>query len=100
MAVCSTASGFSYAWIAGSSGLQAQAVGQVLDAVAGMKRDQANQLLKAILAVADQKAEGEAPAQIEFPDIYDLDTGKPKPAYVASCERARDHLARLGVPFR
>jgi hypothetical protein len=98
MAVSNTASGFSYAWVAGHSGLEARLVGEILNAVAGMERAKANELLKAILQVTEQKVK-ETTGPRPFPEAYDLKTVEPKPALLADYEKVRDNLAKLGVPF-
>jgi hypothetical protein len=98
MAVSNTASGFCYAWIAGHSGLEARLVGEILNVVAGMERGKANEVLKAILAVTEQKVK-ETSGPRAFPDAYDLKTVEPKPALVADYERVKENLAKLGVPF-
>ncbi len=98
MAVSNTASGFSYAWIAGHSGLEARLVGEILNAVAGMDRGKANELLKAILEVTARKVK-ETSGPRAFPDAYDLETVEPKPALTADYERVRENLAKLGIPF-
>jgi hypothetical protein len=99
MAILNTASGFSYAWIAGGSGREARLIGDVMNAVAGMKRDNANELLKRIRSVADAKAQKQTSGLIEFPQIYDLDTAQPKPEFEALCQQVQEGLAKLGVPF-
>jgi methylamine--corrinoid protein Co-methyltransferase len=98
MAVSNTASGFCYAWIAGHSGLEVRLVGEILNAVAGMERGKANELLKAILEVKDEKFK-ETAGPRAFADAYDLKTVQPKPELVADCDRVKENLAKLGVPF-
>ena len=63
-----------------------------------MERGRANELLKAILEVKDQKMK-ETSGPRAFPDAYDLKTVKPKPALVADHDRVKENLAKLGVPF-
>ena len=98
MALSNTASGFSYAWIAGHSGLETRLVGEILKAVSGMERDRANELLKAILEVTEQKV-GEASGPRAFPDAYDVEKVEPKPELVADYERVKERLSKLGIPF-
>lgn len=97
MAVSNTASGFCYAWIAGHSGLEARLVGEILVAVAGMERDRANELLKAILRETDEKMAACAGPRA-FPEAYDIETVRPRPELVADYERVKARLATLGVP--
>jgi len=98
MAVSNTASGFCYAWIAGHSGLEARLVGEIMNAVAGMDREKANELLKKILEVTEKKvAETQAPR--EFPEAYDLKTVQPKPELMDDYNKVKESLASLGVPL-
>jgi hypothetical protein len=99
MAIANTATGFSYAWIAGGSGREARFLGEVMNAVAGMRRENANELLMTIRTAADEKTRKERSGLTLFPEIYDLDTVQPKPEFAALCERVQEDLARLGVPF-
>ncbi|MBW2602534.1 MAG: monomethylamine:corrinoid methyltransferase [Deltaproteobacteria bacterium] len=99
IAVLNTASGMSYCWIAGPNGLDARLLGEIMDVTAGMKPEKANELIKAILAKVDEVEEGEAMLQVPFPDMYDVKTVRPKPDYEAMMMRAKDELARLGVPY-
>jgi len=95
-AVIMTASGFSYAWIAGGSGIDARLIGEVMTAVAGMPREQAGDLARSLLAEADRViAAGKQP--IEFLDAIDIKTAKAKPKFAAECENALETLARLGA---
>jgi len=98
MAISNTASGFAYCWIAGHSGLEARLVGEILEAVAGMDRDRANELLRKVLELADGKIK-ETGGPRAFPDAYDLKTVKPKPELLADYHRVKENLNRLGVPF-
>ncbi len=98
MAVSNTASGFCYAWIAGHSGLETRLVGEILRAVAGMERGKANKLLRSILEVKERKLK-ETAGPRHFADAYDLKTVRPKPALAADYDRAKENLAKLGVPF-
>jgi methylamine--corrinoid protein Co-methyltransferase len=98
MAVSNTASGFTYAWIAGHSGLESRLVGETMNAVAGMESGKANELVKEILAVTEQKIK-ECSGPRAFPDAYDLDTVQPKPELLADYERVKENLGKLGVPF-
>lgn len=99
MAILNTASGFSYAWIAGGSGREARLIGDVMHAVTGMKRENSNELLKRVRSVTDAKVQKQTPGLVEFPEIYDLDTVQPKPEFDALCQQVQEDLAKLGVPF-
>ena len=97
-AVSNTANGFAYAWIAGGTGPEARLYGEVIDAVAGMKRDQAEALVSRLLAASDERA-GVEPEQIEFLDVFDLEAMRFKPEFFDNLARAKEIVAGLGVPF-
>jgi hypothetical protein len=98
MAVSNTANGFAYAWIAGGSGPEARLYGEVIDAVAGMQRDQAEALVSRLLADSDERA-GVGPELIEFLDVFDLEAMRFKPELLDNLARAREIFAGLGVPL-
>jgi hypothetical protein len=98
MAVSNTANGFAYAWIAGGSGPEAQLHGEVMNAVAGMRRDQAEALASRLLADSDERA-GVEPESFEFLDVFDLEAMRFKPEFWDNLARAKDTIADLGVPF-
>ena len=66
---------------------------------AGMKPEKANELIKAILTKVDEAEEGYSWLQVPFTDMYDAKRVQPKPEYEAMLMRAKDELARLGVPY-
>jgi hypothetical protein len=98
IAVSNTANGFVYAWIAGGCGPEARLFGEVMNAVAGMRRDRADELANRLLAASDERAEAGLEAR-EFVDVYDLETARPRPEFLDDLARARETLAGLGVPF-
>ncbi len=100
ISILNTASGMSYSWIAGPTGFDSRITGEVMDAVAGMKPEKANELLHNILTEIDKAERKEAMFAVPFPEIYNLDTLKPTPEYEAMVLRAKDRLAQLGVPFK
>jgi hypothetical protein len=97
--IANTASGFSYAWIAGGSGPEARFFGDVMKATAGLKPDEAVPLIKACLDASKASASPDD-RLIEFPEVYDLKTGDPTPEFVGTMDRVRDDLVKLGVPLR
>ncbi len=97
-AVSNTANGFAYAWIAGGSGPEARLYGEVIDAVAGMQRDQADALVSRLLADSDERA-GVGSEWMEFPEVFDLEAMRFKSEFVDTLARAKDVIADLGVPF-
>lgn len=99
-AIASTASGLEYLWIAGFTGMEARFIGEAMDATAGMDREKANELVKAIMAQVEAKFGDEVKVKTSyFPELYDIETVKPKPEYEAALNQAKDELARIGVPY-
>jgi hypothetical protein len=98
MAVSNTANGFAYAWIAGGSGPEARLHGEVINAVAGMQRDQAEALVSRLLADSDERA-GVGPEMSEFLEVFDLEAMRFKPDFLDNLARAKEIIAELGVPF-
>ncbi len=99
-ALLNTASGMSYLWVAGPSGLDARLIGEAMTATAGMEREKANDLVQKMLTIMDETQPKEMNFQIPFREMYDLQTVKPKPNYESMLMRAKDRLARLGVPYK
>jgi hypothetical protein len=97
--VTSVASGLSYAWIAGHTGLEARLIGEMMDACAGMSAEHANELAQRIMGRVDELLPS-VKKQIPFREAYDLETVRPRPEYEASMMRVRDDLARMGMPYR
>jgi hypothetical protein len=58
----------------------------------------ASELVRAILSVVEEETQVSAGLQ-HFPEVYDLETLKPKPDYRDVCARVKDGLANLGVPL-
>jgi hypothetical protein len=96
--VTSVASGLSYAWIAGHTGLEARLIGEMLDGCAGMSADRANELAQKIMAKVDELLP-KVDEQLPFFEAYDVETVQPKPAYEASMLEVKDELMKLGMPF-
>jgi len=100
MGIAATASGLSYCWIAGGSGLDARLIGEVLDVCAGMERQKANELIERIMVHTDATNPKEMPLGMPFTDLYDVEKVKPLPEYEATALRAKDKLAGFGVPYK
>jgi methylamine--corrinoid protein Co-methyltransferase len=98
VATVSTASGMSYAWIAGHTGLEARLIDEILQATAGMPADRANELTQKIMAKVDELLPT-VDQQLAFPEAYDIESVQPKPEYEASLLRVKDELAALGMPY-
>jgi methylamine--corrinoid protein Co-methyltransferase len=99
VATVSVASGMSYAWIAGHTGLEARLIDEIMDATAGMPADRANELAQKIMGRVDELLPS-AKEQLPFPEAYDLETVQPTPEYEASLLRVKDELAGMGMPYR
>jgi len=93
------ASGLSYAWIAGHTGLEARLIDEMMRACVGLSPDEANELAQKSMVSVDEMLPT-VEKQVPFPEAYDLKTVHPKPQYEAGMLRAQEALARLGVPFR
>ncbi len=100
VAAVNTNSSMAYAWITGHTGLEARFIGELMDAAAGMDRAKANELAQKILKrVGEEKDKLESKNAVPFPEVYDIETVKPKPAYEASLMRVKDELATMGYPI-
>jgi methylamine--corrinoid protein Co-methyltransferase len=93
--------GFSYAWIAGHTGLEACLIGEVMEVTAGMDKSKANELVKNIQVKVDERI-GQVSAQKPFFEAYDWDgkTTKPKPDYEAGMMEVKEELAGMGMPYK
>jgi hypothetical protein len=94
----SVASGMSYAWIAGHTGLEARLIDEIMEVTAAMSADRANELAQKIMGKVDELLPS-AKKQLPFPEAYDLETVQPKPEYEASLLRVKDELAKMGMPY-
>jgi methylamine--corrinoid protein Co-methyltransferase len=95
--VC-VASGMSYAWIAGHTGLEARLINEVMQATAGMPPEKANELAQKIMLKVDELLPT-VEQQVPFPEAYDVAKVKPKPEYEAGLLKVKEELARLGMPY-
>jgi hypothetical protein len=99
VATVSVASGMSYAWIAGHTGLEARLIDEIMEVTAAMPADRANDLTQKIMGKVDELLPS-ADKQLPFPEACDLETAQPKPKYEASLLRVKDELAKMGMPYR
>ena len=93
------ASGLSYAWIAGHTGLEARLIGQMMNGCAGMAPGRANELAQKIMHKVDELLPQQK-KQLPFCEAYDVNTVKPRPDYEKAMMQTRDELAALGLPFK
>ncbi|MCP4595991.1 monomethylamine:corrinoid methyltransferase [Neptuniibacter sp.] len=99
-AIANTASGLEYLWIGGFTGLEARYLGEAMDAVAGMPRNKASALVSTIMAQVETKFGDEVKVKSSyFAELYDVETVQPKTEYADALKRAKEELARLGVPY-
>ncbi len=106
--VVNVASGAGWLWYSGcrtgrgnnpTTGLEARLVAETAHAVAGMKSAEANELIKKIYAkYADQQ--GSAPQGKTFGELYDVEKVQPISEYLDVYKRAKEELAKLGVPYK
>ncbi len=99
-ALLNSASGMSYLWVAGPSGMDARLIGEGMQVTAGMDREKINDLIQKMMTVMDETEPKEMRFDIPFTDMYDLETVKPKPEYEKMLMNAKDRLARLGMPYK
>lgn len=99
--VAYTASGLSYAWLAGGAGVEACMIGEVMNATAGMKPEKAEHAAQTIMnQLEEELGRHEAPSDVlPFEQIYDRKTVKPKQGYLDAIHRAKEELVDLGMPY-
>jgi len=71
---------------------------EVAHAVAGMKRDEANEIVKGLLAKYMGKI-ADAPLGKKFQECFDIKRGKPSREYVEVYDKVKGELGGLGVKF-
>ncbi|MFO8010482.1 MAG: monomethylamine:corrinoid methyltransferase [Dehalococcoidia bacterium] len=94
-----TASGYTYGWICGNTGIEARYLGEVMRKMAGMERGKANEVIKAIMKAMESHAGEVKGNTTRFNEVYDLDTVQPKQEYIDYLERAKEEMAGCGVPL-
>lgn len=99
MATLFTASGMSYCWIAGNTGIEARYSGEVMRAMSGMERQQANEVINKMMDLQLKYAPEVKGNTCKFPEVYDIETIQPHQWYVDHLEKAREELAACGVPY-
>ena len=101
-ALAYTANGFTYAWIAGSSPMEAVMIGDLMAAAAEMGPEKAGNLAGKIMRRIDELVKQEEPktAIITFKDVYDLEKQAFRPELKTAFARGLEELSGLGVPLR
>ena len=104
IAVAATASGAAVNWLTGTTPLTARLQDDVMKNVSAMSREEADSIIKNMLALIEKvqkEHEGETcpfPQQLFF-SVYDLGTLEPKPEYKAAIESAVAMMKEAGVPI-
>jgi methylamine--corrinoid protein Co-methyltransferase len=82
-----------------ASGLEGRLRGEISHAVAGLNRDQANELvLKSYELYRDQIES--APAGKTFAELYDVKKVEPTQEYLDIYQSTKDKLVAIGIPFK
>ncbi len=93
-------SGLAYSWISGHTGLEARLIGEMMAVTVNMDKAKASELSLKILARVDEmKKDMNSMDAVPFPEVYDIETVKPKPEYEASLMKIKDELAGMGFPY-
>jgi len=82
-----------------TSGLEGRLKAETAHAVAGMKAAEANDLILKIYALYGEQLKS-APEGKSFGELYDVKKVQPTAEYMDVYKRAKDQLAKLGVPFK
>ncbi len=80
--------------------LDSHLIAEVVLGIAGMSRTKANDLCLKFLEKYEDKLLPDQDLGKSFPELYDLETRKPKPETVEHYKRMKDELARMGIPFK
>jgi methylamine--corrinoid protein Co-methyltransferase len=83
----------------GVTPLEARFCAELAHALAGMKADQANELVNRLLEKYEKEVEN-APTGKRYQECYDLKTGKPSDDYLRLYEEAKAELASLGITLQ
>lgn len=103
VAITLTASGGAYNWGAGQTPEEYKIHQEVMNNVAGMSPDRANELVCSLSTLLEQMdAAGGTPVafnEMFFPTKYDVQTVTPKPEFLDQCKRVVDTISKQGVPI-
>ncbi len=81
-----------------ASGLESRFSGELAHAVAGMKREQANEIIKQLVPLYELKLK-DKPIGLTFEEVYDVDSVTPKPLWNDMVIEVKEELLRLGIPI-
>jgi methylamine--corrinoid protein Co-methyltransferase len=83
-----------------ASGLEVKFHAEVAKAAAGLRRADANEMVKELMKKYEADLVPQrAPEGKSFEDLYDLNTLKPRPEYLQVYSRAKKDLEELGMIF-
>jgi methylamine--corrinoid protein Co-methyltransferase len=101
-ALAYTASGFTYAWIAGESPRIAIMIGDLMAEAAEMGPEKAAELAGKVMTRLEELKKQDQPRAtiLTFSDVYDLKRMQFRPEYTEALDRAEEELSSLGVPLR
>jgi len=80
------------------SGLDARICGEVAHAVAGMSREQANELVQRLVAIYLAELSPQ-PIGKPFEEVYDVDNVKPTPEWQGMYNEVREELLKMDLPL-
>ena len=83
----------------GITPMEARFCTEVAHAAAGMKTEQANEIVQQLLEKYEREIEN-APQGKRYQECYDLKTGKPHEDYVRLYGEVKAELSKMGVPFQ
>jgi methylamine--corrinoid protein Co-methyltransferase len=81
-----------------ASGLDAKICGEVVHAVAGMSREQANLLVTRLVRLYENDLPNN-PAGKPFEEVYDVENVEPTPEWQGMYDEVRNELIGMGVPI-
>jgi methylamine--corrinoid protein Co-methyltransferase len=80
------------------SGLDARLCGEVTHAVAGMSRQDADELVRRLMAIYEPDLDTK-PIGRPFEEVYDVEKVKPTPEWQGMYEEVHDELIAMGLPL-
>lgn len=80
------------------SGLESKLSAEIAKSACGMSREQANEIVKKLLAKYDTKL-ADRPIGKPFEEVYDVNTIKPTQEWLGLYQEVKDELIDIGVPL-
>ena len=78
---------------------EARFCAELINTIAGMKADQANELVNRLLEKYEKEVE-DAPTGKRYQECFDVKSGKPSDVYLRLYEEAKDELISLGIALQ